>query len=93
MGVNPNASHRKGGPEHEYWKDKLRDYFREKGYKVVEEKPIGGGKSVDLVAENDKEKIAIEIETGKSDAFHNLAKDLEKDFDKVIVVELKRKGK
>jgi len=92
LGVNPNISHRKGGAEHKYWKDKLADYFRERGYKVIEEKPIGGGKSVDLVAENDKEKIAIEIETGKSDAFHNLAKDLEKGFDKVIVVNLKRKG-
>jgi len=92
LGVNPNISHRKGGAEHEYWKDKLADYFRERGYKVIEEKPIGGGKSVDLVAENDKEKIAIEIETGKSNAFHNLAKDLEKGFDKVIVVNLKRKG-
>ncbi len=62
------------------------DYF-----KVIEEKPIGGGESVDLVAENDRERIAVGIETGKSDAFHNLAKDLEKGFDKVIVVNLKKK--
>jgi len=91
LGVNPNVSHRKGGFEHEYWKDKLADYFREKGYRVTEEKSIGGGKAVDLVAENDKEKIAIEIETGKSDAFYNLTKDLGKGFDKVVVVNLKRK--
>ena len=44
LGVNPNVSHRKGGPEHEYWKNKLAEYFRERGYKVTEEKPIGGGK-------------------------------------------------
>jgi hypothetical protein len=44
-----------------------------------------------LVAVNKKEKIAIEIETGKSDAFQDLAKDLEKDFDKVIVVNLKKR--
>jgi len=91
FGVNPNFSHRKGGPEHGYWKDRLADYFREKGYRVTEEKPIGGGKSVDLVAENDKERIAIEIETGKSDAFYNLTKDLKEGFDKVVVVNLKRK--
>lgn len=92
LGVNPNISHRKGGPEHEYWKGKLAEYFKEKGYRVTEEKPIGGGKSVDLVAENDKERIAIEIETGKSDAFYNLTKDLGGGFDKVVVAKVKRKG-
>ena len=91
MGGNPNISHRKGEAEHEYWRDKHGEYFREKGYKVIEEKPIGGGKIVDLVAENDKERIGIEIETGKSDVFYNLTKDLEKGFDKVIVVNLKKK--
>jgi len=91
FGVNPNFSHRKGGPEHGYWKEMLAVYFREKGYRVTEEKPIGGGKSVDLVAENDKERIAVEIETGKSDAFYNLTKDLKEGFDKVVVVNLKRK--
>ncbi len=58
---------------------------------MIEEKPIGGGKSVDLVAVNDMEKIAIEVETGKSDAFYNLTKDLGEALDKVIVVELKKK--
>ena len=48
---------------------------------------------MDLVAENDKERIAIEIETGKSDAFYNLTKDLGEGFDKVIVVNLKTKKK
>jgi len=92
LGVNPHISHRTGGPDHEYWKGKLADYFRERGYRVTEEKPIGGGKTVDLVAESDEERIAIEVETGKSDAFYNLTKDLKEEFDKVIVVNLKRKG-
>jgi hypothetical protein len=85
------VSHQKGGPEHEYWKKKLADYFREKGYRVTEEKSIGGGKAVDLVIENGKERIAKEIDTGKSDAFYNLTKDLEEGFDKVVVVNLKKK--
>ncbi len=92
-GIKPEMPNRIGGPEHVLWKSRLAEYFRGKGYAVTEEKPIGGGKTVDLVAVNGKERIAIEIETGKSDAFHNLTKDLEKDFDRVIVVELKRKGK
>ncbi len=92
MGIQGNLSHRTGGPEHDYWKVRLSGYFREKGYRVTEEKPIGGGKSVDLVAENDSERIAIEIETGKSNAFYNLTKNLDKEFDKIIVVNLKKKG-
>ena len=91
LGVNSNVSHRTGGIEHPYWKRRLADYFREKGYGVVEEKAIGKGKTVDLVAENENEKIAVEIETGKSDAFHNLTKNLGSGFDKIIVVNLKKK--
>lgn len=58
---------------------------------MVEEKAIGGGRAVDLVAENEKERIAVEVETGKSDAFYNLTKNLGEGFDKVIVVNLKKK--
>jgi hypothetical protein len=90
-GIKPEMPNRIGGPEHVLWKNRLAEYFRGKGYTVTEEKPIGGGRTVDLVAVNAKEKIAIEIETGKADAFHNLAKDLEKGFDKVIVVNLKKR--
>jgi hypothetical protein len=91
LGINSNLSHRTGGIEHHYWKRRLADYFREKGYGVTEEKAIGKGKTVDLVAENEEEKIAVEIETGKSDAFYNLTKNLGNGFDKIIVVNLKKK--
>jgi len=40
----------------------------EQGKSAEEEKPIGAGKTVDLVASKSRRKIAIEIETGKSDA-------------------------
>jgi DNA-binding MarR family transcriptional regulator len=92
LGVNPNVSHRMGGIEHMYWKKKLAEHFREKGFSVQEEVPLGGGKSVDLVAENDKEKIGIEIETGKSDGFYNLVKDMKGGFDRVIIAEIKKKS-
>lgn len=46
---------------------------------------------MDLVAENDSEKIAIEIETGKSDALYNLTKDLSHAFDEIIIAKLKGK--
>ena len=92
-GFEVNESKRFGGLEHNFWKKKLAEYFRERGYSVTEEKKIGGGKAVDLVAVNDKERIAIEVETGKSDAFYNLTKDLKGGFDRVIVVEVKKREK
>ena len=47
---------------------------------------IGDGKAVDLVAAKDGKKIAIEIETGKSDMENNIAKCRKADFTDVIVV-------
>jgi hypothetical protein len=91
MGINPEMSNRHGGVEHNWWKNRLAEYFREQGYTVTEEKKIGGGKAVDLVAVNEKERIAIEVETGKSDAFYNLTKDLQGGFDRVIVAEVKKR--
>jgi len=51
---------------------------------VSEEVPLGAGKTVDLVAQNDKERIAIEIETGKSDALGNIRKCLAAGFSRVL---------
>jgi len=58
--------------------------YRKAGYEVNEEVPIKDG-SVDLVASDGKELIAIEIETGKSDAIRNIRKDLQAGFDRVVV--------
>jgi len=32
---------REGGPEHEYWKYRIAEYLRQKGYKIEIENPIG----------------------------------------------------
>lgn len=93
QGIDPNMSHRKGGMEHEYWKNRVAEHFRRKGYRVTEEYSIGGGKAVDLVAVNDKERIAIEIETGKSDAVHNIQRALRAGFYKVVCIALNGKVK
>jgi hypothetical protein len=69
---NKNASW-----EHEYWKYRIGMYYRKKGYRVKFEYQIGNGKAVDAVAEKDGKKIAIEIETGKSDYIYNVKKDLD----------------
>jgi len=77
---------REGGPEHEYWKHRVADYFKQKGYQIELEKPIGDGKTVDIVISNDGREVAVEIETGKSDAVENIRKGLEARFDKIFCI-------
>jgi len=83
LGVNPDSSCRHGGPEHEYWKKKLAEEYRSKGWQVVEEYPLGKGKAVDLACFRDGRQLAVEIETGKSDAAYNLKKCMQAGFDEV----------
>ncbi len=76
------------GIEHEYWKKKIAEHFRKLGYEVREEMTFGNGKSVDIAAKCEKETIAIEVETGKSDAIYNIKKDLDAGFDRVLSIAL-----
>lgn len=80
--------HKQGSWEHEYWKYKVGEHYRKKGYEVTFEYKIGAGKSVDIVAEKDGKKIAVEIETGKSDSVYNIKKDLEAGFDEMVIIAL-----
>lgn len=41
---------------------------------------------MDLEARKEGKKIAVEVETGKSDAIYNVRKDLEAGYDRVLVV-------
>ena len=41
---------------------------------------------VDVVAKNESEKIAIEIETGKSNFIRNVQQDLAAKYDKILIV-------
>jgi len=84
---------REGGPEHEYWKLRVAELFKKNGYQVEIEKPIGEGKTVDIVALKDGESIAIEIETGKSDAAENMLKNMDNNFSKIIMLPLNAESK
>ena len=64
----------------------LAEHLRASGYHVTEEYPVGGGKTIDLVAERDGKRIAFEVETGKSDAAANVRKCLEAGMERIIVV-------
>ena len=86
LGIDEPDADRLGGPEHRYWKKRLADHLRASGYHVTEEYPVGGGKTIDVVAERDGKRIAFEVETGKSDAAGNVQKCLAAGMDRVIVV-------
>ncbi len=75
-----------GSISHEYWKRFYAHRFQEQGYKVefeVSRKTIG---RVDVIASKENQKIAIEIETGKSNFIRNIQQDLLAKYDKIMVV-------
>lgn len=68
------ARSRHGGAEHEYWKFSIAAHLRGQGFRVTEEYPVGGGKTVDLFASRGDQRVMIEVETGRSDIPANVAK-------------------
>lgn len=91
-GMEVKALPKNASLEHEYWKELVAERYRQMGYKVEKEVPIGEGRAVDLVASKDGKRIAIEIETGKSDARANVKKCREVGFDEVIVLNTQGKA-
>ena len=74
-----------GSIVHEYWKRFYAHRFGEQGYQVELEVPRRSGR-VDVVARKENMKIAIEIETGKSNYLRNVQQDLAAKYNKVIVI-------
>jgi len=60
--------------------------YENAGYDVALEQPIEGDGVVDIVAERAGERVAIEIETGKSDIKMNIEKTRLSGFDRVILL-------
>jgi hypothetical protein len=73
---------------HEFWKRHYAEQYRARGYHVAIEAPrpaaIGG--RVDVLATKTGESVAIEIETGKSDAIENVRRDLLAGYACVVVI-------
>jgi len=82
---------REGGPEHEYWKYRIAEHLRNKGYEIEIESPIGEGKTIDIVASKDGQRLAIEIETGKSDVFENVLKNINHECSKIVMIAMNDK--
>lgn len=73
----------KGGPEHEYWKHKIAEKLRAEGYELELEKQTDGHYA-DIVAKRDGKTMAVEVESGKSDAEENIKNDIEAGFEHVV---------
>jgi len=85
LGLDPGRRPRQS-LEHRYWIKKATEHFEQRGFEVTKEHPIKGNGAVDLLAERPGERIAIEVETGKSDIKSNLAKLGDTGFDRIIFI-------
>ena len=85
IGVDPGPMPR-ASLEHSYWVMKVAEHFEKKGYSVTQEHVIQGNGAVDLLAERPGERVAVEVETGKSDIQENLSKTGKAGFDRIVLV-------
>ena len=72
--------------EHRYWVNQAKLYFENKGFSLTREFVLTDGKAFDLLAERPGERIAIEVETGKSDIKANVEKTQKADIDKLVLL-------
>ena len=93
LGLDTPRPTRHGGVEHQYWKKTIAARLKDLGYTVQEEYPIGSGKTIDLVASRDGKRIAIEIETGKSDPASNARKCMDLGFRHIWILFTRKKAK
>ena len=74
------------GLEHAYWVMKAAEHLEREGYDVSREYVVKGNGTIDLLAQRPGQRVAVEIETGKSDIKENLAKLRGKGFDRFVMV-------
>lgn len=84
LGIDPGPQPR-ASLEHSYWADRLSAHYEARGLRVTMEQAVPGDGVVDLVAENDRERVAIEVETGKSDVAENVRKLRGAGFNRVVL--------
>lgn len=72
--------------EHSFWVNRAARYFEQKSYDVVCEHPVKGNGAIDILAQRPGERIAVEVETGKSNVKKNLLKVNDAGFDRVILI-------
>jgi energy-coupling factor transporter ATP-binding protein EcfA2 len=85
VGIDPGPRSRES-LEHRFWVDQAAAHFEKKGYEVTREHPIKGNGAVDILAVRPGRRVAVEVETGRSDIRANLAKMEQADFDCVVLL-------
>jgi hypothetical protein len=80
-----NTQPEHGSLVHKYWQNWYAQKFREHGYQVSLETPRPSG-SIDIVAEKDGHKLAIEIESGLSDFKRNIQQNLLAKYDIIFII-------
>jgi len=81
--IDPGPSPRES-LEHMFWVNRAAKYFEKKGYEVLREHPVKGNGAIDILAAKPGQKVAVEIETGKSNIKENLRKISKAGFDRVV---------
>ena len=80
IGIKITQTKRNGSLKHRYWRHKVKLWYQDHGYTVEEEKD-----GIDIVASKGEERIAVGVETGKSDIRKNIINAL-KHYPKLIIV-------
>ncbi len=87
LGYDVPDKSRWGSLEHEFWKEKAAQQFVHLDWTVTKEE--SGHGYTDLVAEKNGQKIAVEIETGKSNWRENIRKNLAGDYRGIFILTTK----
>lgn len=72
--------------QHRFWVNHTARYLKDQGFTTTIEHKVDGNGFIDILAERDNKKTAVEIETGKSDITQNLLKIQHTDFAEIILV-------
>lgn len=87
-----SSAHIETGPksreslEHRWWVRQTSRYFEKKGFEITCEHPVKGNGAIDILAQRAGERIAVEVETGKSNIRANLDKTKDVGFDRIVFV-------
>lgn len=88
LGITDDAPHTQESLAHAFWKRRWAEQLRAEGWQVQVEAPrpatIGG--RVDVLAEKDGRRTAVEVETGKSAVVKNVRRDLAGGYESIVVV-------
>lgn len=74
----------RAGIEHRWWQQKAEEFYTEQGFEVSIEYPVGQH-NIDVHAERDGERIAVEVALSPEHEVENVRKCLDEDIDRIEV--------